>query len=73
VKVYLHAFLTSSLHKQALGPHKASHRMGNGGSSPEVKWPGRESDHSPPSSAEVKNTWGYTSTPSIRIHGVVFN
>jgi hypothetical protein len=28
-----------------------------------VKWPGREVDHSPPSSAEVKNEWSYTSTP----------
>jgi len=24
---------------------------------PEVKWPGRETDHSLPSSAEVKNAW----------------
>jgi hypothetical protein len=29
-----------------------------------VKWPGRETDHSHPSSAEVKNAWRYTSTPS---------
>jgi hypothetical protein len=28
-----------------------------------VKWPGREADHSPPSSAEVKNALSYTSTP----------
>jgi hypothetical protein len=28
-----------------------------------VKRPGREADHSPPSSAEVKNAWSYTSTP----------
>jgi len=28
-----------------------------------VKRPGREVDHSPPSSAEVKNEWSYTSTP----------
>jgi hypothetical protein len=28
-----------------------------------LKRPGREADHSPPSSAEVKNAWGYTSTP----------
>jgi hypothetical protein len=28
-----------------------------------VKWPGREVDHSPPISAEVKKTWIYTSTP----------
>jgi hypothetical protein len=25
--------------------------------------PGSEADHSPPSSAEVKNEWNYTSTP----------
>jgi hypothetical protein len=28
-----------------------------------VKRPGREADHSRPSSAEVKNAWSYTSTP----------
>jgi hypothetical protein len=28
-----------------------------------VKRPGREADHSPPPSAEVKNVWSYTSTP----------
>jgi hypothetical protein len=28
-----------------------------------IKRPEREADHSPPSSAEVKNTWSYTSTP----------
>jgi hypothetical protein len=28
-----------------------------------VKRPGPEADHSPPSSAEVKNAWSYTSTP----------
>jgi hypothetical protein len=27
-----------------------------------VKRPGREADHSPPPSAEVKNAWSYTST-----------
>jgi len=31
-----------------------------------VKWPGREADHSPSSSAEVKNAWSYTSTPQWR-------
>jgi hypothetical protein len=36
-----------------------------------VKRPEREADHSPPSSAEVKNAWSYISTPPIRIHGVV--
>jgi hypothetical protein len=28
-----------------------------------VRRPGREADHSPPASAEVKKTWIYTSTP----------
>jgi hypothetical protein len=36
-----------------------------------VKRPGRETDHSSPSSAEVKNAWSYTSTPPIRLHCVV--
>jgi hypothetical protein len=31
--------------------------------SPGLKLPGREADHSPTTSAQVKNTWMYTSTP----------
>jgi hypothetical protein len=38
-----------------------------------VKWPGRVANHSPPSSAEVKNAWSYTLTPPIHLHGVVFS
>jgi hypothetical protein len=38
-----------------------------------VKWPGREADQSPPSSAVVKNAWSSISTPPIRLHGVVVN
>jgi hypothetical protein len=34
-----------------------------GALSPGVKRPGREVDHSPPASAEVKKMWIYTSTP----------
>jgi hypothetical protein len=30
---------------------------------PGVKLPGREADHTPPFSAEVKNAFSYTSTP----------
>ena len=30
----------------------------------------REVNHSPPSSAEIKNAWSYTLTPSIFLHGV---
>ena len=36
-----------------------------------VKRPGRDADHSPPCRAEVKNEWRHTSTPSVRLHGVV--
>jgi len=34
-----------------------------------TKWPGHD-DHSSLSSAEVKNEWSYTCTPSICIHGL---
>jgi len=38
-----------------------------------VKRPRREANYSPPSSAEIKNVWIYTSTPPIRLHGMVLN
>jgi hypothetical protein len=41
--------------------------------SPGVKQLGHEADHSPPSSAEVKNVWGYTSTPLIHLNGMVLS
>jgi hypothetical protein len=45
------------------GVHPTSYPMDTGGSYPEVKRQGREADHSPPTSAEVKELWIYTSTP----------
>jgi hypothetical protein len=36
-----------------------------------IKQLGRKADHSSPSSAEVKNAWSYTVTPSLRFHGVI--
>jgi hypothetical protein len=39
-----------------------------------VKLPGREADYSPPSSAEVKNRWRYTSTshtPSLNTRTII--
>jgi hypothetical protein len=49
------------------GGHPASYPVatggGGGGISPGVKRPGREADHSPPTSAEVKKTLIYTFTP----------
>jgi hypothetical protein len=32
---------------------------------PKIMWPGSEDDHSPPTNADVKNEWSYTSTPHI--------
>jgi hypothetical protein len=54
-----------SLHRVQNGSeaHPGSYPMVPGTLYMEVKRPGREDDHSPPSSAEVKNTWSYTSTP----------
>jgi hypothetical protein len=36
----------------------------------EVKRPGREANHSPPSSAEVKNEWSHTHNPPVYLNGV---
>jgi hypothetical protein len=45
------------------GTHPASYPVGTGSSFPWVKRPGREIDHSPPTSVEVKKMWIYTITP----------
>jgi hypothetical protein len=45
------------------GVHPISNPMGTGVSFPGRKRPEREADHSPPTIAEVKKTWVYTSTP----------
>jgi hypothetical protein len=54
-------FFMSSL--PALGPTQPPIQSVTGTPSPGVKRPGREADHSPPTSAEVKKTLVYTSTP----------
>jgi hypothetical protein len=59
--------------QNGFGARPASHPMGTRGSFPGVKRPGREADHSPPSSAEVKNIWSYTSTPPISLNGVLLS
>jgi hypothetical protein len=45
------------------GVHPTSYKMGTGGSYPGLKRQGRETDHSSPTSAEVKKMWIYTSIP----------
>jgi hypothetical protein len=65
-------FLFSTASRPTLGPTQPPIQWVPEVLSLEVKRPGREDDHSPHSSAEVKNAWRYTSTP-IRLHGVVLS
>jgi hypothetical protein len=62
---YLHIVHTGSGADLALYPIGTS-----GFLPPGVKQPGREADHSPPTSAEVKKTGLYIHSP-IRPHGIV--
>jgi hypothetical protein len=50
------------------GAQPASYPIGTRGS-----FPGGKAVHSPPSSAEVKNAWSYTSTLPIGLPGVVLS
>jgi hypothetical protein len=53
------------------GSHPASYPMGNRGFFPGVKRPGRKADHSPPSSAEVKECMELYLHSPIRLHGMM--
>jgi hypothetical protein len=64
-------FITAS--RTDLGPTQLPIQWVPGALSLGVKRPGREADHSPLSSAEVKNAWSYTSTPPISLHGAVLS
>jgi hypothetical protein len=55
------------------GALPASYRMGTRGSFPGENRTGREAEHSPSSSAEVKNALRYSSTPPICLHGVMLS
>jgi hypothetical protein len=59
----LGGFLFSIASRPALGLTEPPIQWIQGYPSPAVKRPGREADHSPLSSAEVKNAWTCTSTP----------
>jgi hypothetical protein len=55
-------FLLSTASRPVLGPIQPIQWV-PGAHSPGLKRPGLEADYSPPTSAEVKNMWIYTSTP----------
>jgi hypothetical protein len=66
-------FLFATASTTALGPNQPPIQRIPGALSLGVKRPRRETDHSPPYRAEVKNMCSYTSTLPIRLHGVAFN
>jgi hypothetical protein len=55
-------FLFTTASGQALRPTQPPKRLVPGALSLGLKRPGREADHSPPSSAKVNNACSYTST-----------
>jgi hypothetical protein len=66
-------FLFATASRPVLGPTQPPIKWVSGIFPRVVKRPGHEGDHSPPSSADVENTWSYASTPPIRLHGVVLS
>jgi hypothetical protein len=56
-------FLFATASRPVLGPTQPLIQCVPGALSPGVKRTGREADHSPPSSAEIKNAWSYISPP----------
>jgi hypothetical protein len=64
-------FLFTTASRTALGAHPASYTMGTRCSFPGVKPSEREADHSPPSSAEIKECVELYLHLAIRPHGVV--
>jgi hypothetical protein len=63
-------FLFTTASTTALGPNQPPTQWVPEALSLGVKQSGREADHSPLSSTEVKDARSYTSTPPIRLHGV---
>jgi hypothetical protein len=59
-------FSTSS--KPVLGPTQPPIQRVLGDLSPGLKWPGHETDHSPPTSADVTKTWIYTSNFTFYVY-----
>jgi hypothetical protein len=67
----LRIFLFTTVFRPALGPTWPPIQWVPGAFSLGIRQPGGEDNHSPPSSAKVKNVWSYTCTPPICLHGVV--
>jgi hypothetical protein len=61
-------YLFPKTSKPDLGPTQAFHSIGT-----RAKLPEHEADYSPPSTAEVKNDWSYTSTHPTSLQGMYKN
>jgi hypothetical protein len=72
-KIYIWIFLFFTVSRSALGPTQSPIQWVSGAFSLGIKGAGREAIHLPPSSAEVKSALSYTSTPPIRLYGVVLS
>jgi hypothetical protein len=59
--------------RTVLGPTQPRIQWVPGALSLGIKRPGREADHSTHLVPKSKNVWSYTSTPPIRLHGVVLS
>jgi hypothetical protein len=64
VRVLVGSRIFSALSRPALGRTQPPIQRVRGTLSPGVKRLGREADHSPPTSTEVKKMWMYTSIPA---------
>jgi hypothetical protein len=73
VRVPVEARYFSTSSRPALGPTQPPIQRVPAALFPGVRRPGREADHSPPTTAEIKNTSIYTSTPPDAFKGVVLN
>jgi len=61
--------LVRATSRSALGPTSLLFN-GYRASSPGIRRPGHDVNHSPPSSTEAKNEWSYASTPPVRLRDV---
>jgi hypothetical protein len=66
-------FLLNTVSRTVLGLTQPLTQWVPGAFSLGVKRPGREADHSLPSSAEAKNAWSYTPTPPILLHDMMLS
>jgi hypothetical protein len=63
-------FFSSPVHPGQLWCQPTLKFSGYWGSFPRVTQPGHEVNHSPVSSAKLKNEWSYMSIPHICLHGM---